>query len=76
MQASTGLNSQADDLIKWWKRRAKRGYPEVRRDWMFTPARINAGAWDAESRLEEVEVARWSGASCDNYQIGVSEIQF
>ena len=42
-RASTGLNSQADRLIKYFRKRAKHGGPEARRDWLNGAAGIPNG---------------------------------
>lgn len=45
---------QADNLIKYFEQRAKRGNPEARRDWLYAPALVPGGAWNSDELLDEV----------------------
>lgn len=48
------LDAQADSLIRYFQKRAKKGDPEARVDWLYAPALVPAGAWDSEEQLARV----------------------
>src|SRR5215203_6152460 len=48
------IDASAKNLIKYFQKQAKRGYPEARRDWLYAPAYVPGGAWNAEQLLDDV----------------------
>lgn len=48
------LDAQADGVIRYFERRAKRGYFEAHRTFLYAPAMIPPGTWNADEWLDVV----------------------
>lgn len=48
------LDVAANSLIRYFERRAQRGRPEARRDWLYGPAHVPGGAWNMDELLDQV----------------------
>lgn len=54
MRRASRQDAAALSLIAYFRKRAKRGNPEARRDWLYGPAHIPPGTWDQEAMLDDV----------------------
>ena len=48
------IDVAADSLTRYFQQRQRRGFPEARRDWLYAPAYVPGGAWDADQQLDNV----------------------